>query len=752
MKSSVAFRKSCAASAVIISIDLSRNSTVNLAHLLVGSEGTLGLVVEAKLRLIELPRAKALLVVQFANLLDALEATPAILAHQPAAVEVMDHFILASTKLNAEASRLRDFLHGDPEAILIIEFFGDAPGELPARLDALETDLRQRKLGCHYHRATDPSEQARIWKLRTLALGLSMAEKGDAKAISFVEDTAVAPEHLRDYIAEFLDLIKRHGTTAGVYAHASVGCLHVRPVINLKTVAGVEQFAAIAGDVADLVLKYGGALSGEHGDGLVRSPFQEKMFGAELYQAFRTIKQTFDPRNLFNPGKIVDAPPLTNQSALWSDLPDSRIADDIRFQRRGRTASRHGTVCGRWRVPQDTRRHDVPVVSGDVRGTAQHAWPSQHLAPGAHRANRPDRPHRCGRPESARSMPGVQGLQKRMSHQCGHGSTQGRSAAPTSPEARLAAPQLGIRQCRLVKQMGLPVGAVFQLVGRQPSGTLAERAAFGHRSATIAAAFCAPLIFGAVIGASVLREQKAGLPPVLLFPDTFTNYHEPEIGFAAITLLSRLNKVVIPGTEWIDDMVCCGRPMISNGMLSEAIVHARHNVERLYPWAEKGNPIVACEPSCILTIKDDYPALLRGELARQARAVAERCFTFEDHMQKNGRSITFRGGPKHVLFQDHCHQRSLVGSAPSLSLLRRLPETEVIDLDAGCCGMAGSFGYEKEHYDISRLVGEQRLFPAVRAAAAASTIVASGFSCRLQIEHFTGRKAVHPAILLAAHI
>src|SRR6185369_13344545 len=214
------------------------------------------------------------------------------------------------TKLNAEALRLRDFIQGDPGAILIIEFYGDHAGALKPRLDALEQALRALNGECHYHRATDAAGQARIWKLRTLALGLSMAEKGDAKAISFVEDTAVAPDRLRDYIEEFLQSIARHGTKAGVYAHASVGCLHVRPIVNLKTAAGVEQFQAIANDVAVLVLKYGGALSGEHGDGLVRSPFQEKMFGPQLYQAFREVKRAFDPKNLLNPGKIVDAPPL----------------------------------------------------------------------------------------------------------------------------------------------------------------------------------------------------------------------------------------------------------------------------------------------------------------------------------------------------------------------------------------------------------------------------------------------------------
>ena len=282
----------------------------NLARLFVGSEGTLGVTVEAKLRLVELPRARATLVVEFADLLDALAATPFILRHHPAAVEVVDRYVLDSTKINPEASRLRFFLEGDPAAILMIELYGASADELAPRLAALEDDLRREGFGYHHLAVTIPARQAMVWKLRTMALGLSMAEKGDAKAISFVEDTAVAPEHLRDYIAEFLDIIARHGTKAGVYAHASVGCLHVRPVIDLKTEEGVRKFESIAEEVSELVLKYGGALSGEHGDGLVRSPFQEKMYGSTLYGAFRELKQVFDPQSLLNPGKIVDAPPL----------------------------------------------------------------------------------------------------------------------------------------------------------------------------------------------------------------------------------------------------------------------------------------------------------------------------------------------------------------------------------------------------------------------------------------------------------
>ncbi len=284
---------------------------VNLAKIMVGSEGTLGIVLEAKLKLVPLPKAKAVMVISFHELLEALSAAPVILEHKPSAVEVMDKHILDNTRQNATLDKIRNtFIEGDPGATLCVEFYGDRKEDLPARLRALEEDLRARKLGYYYHTETGP-EQARIWSLREAALGLSMAMKEDAKSISFVEDTAVMPERLSEYIGRFLQIIEANGTTAGVYAHASVGCLHVRPVVNLKTEQGIRTFEAIAQQVADLVIEFGGALSGEHGDGMVRSPFMRQMFGDTLYEAFRTVKRTFDPQGILNPGKIVDSPPLT---------------------------------------------------------------------------------------------------------------------------------------------------------------------------------------------------------------------------------------------------------------------------------------------------------------------------------------------------------------------------------------------------------------------------------------------------------
>ena len=725
----------------------------DLTRLFLGSEGTLGVVVEATLRLVPLPKAKAVLVAQFADLLDALAATPTILTHRPAAVEVVDRYVLDSTKLNPDAARLRDFLEGDPGAILIVELYGDDPAELPPRLDALVADLGQRFPSSRLLRMTENAAQARVWKLRELALGLSMAEKGDAKAISFVEDTAVAPEHLRDYIAEFLQLIARHGTKAGVYAHASVGCLHVRPVIDLKTASGVRSFEAIAADVAELVLKYGGALSGEHGDGLVRSPFQERMYGTTLYQAFREVKRAFDPQGLLNPGKIVDAPPLASSLRFGAGYITPDVATTFDFSADGGIL-RSAELCA-----------GVGACRKKGEGT---------MCP-SFQATRDERDSTRGRANALRlaitGQADLHGLTDLALHdaldlclEC----QACKAECPTNVDmARLKAEFLH----QFYREHGLPWrNRVFGRIGRisrwgsrlAPLSNLLARGSIGRllneRLLGIDRRRTPP-----PFARKTLRERLGGdhslangeprdVParPVLLFPDTFTNYHEPEIGIAAAELLGRAGCRVSLGPN---DLRCCGRPQISNGLLDEAVSNAQHNTARLYEWAKAGRSIVACEPSCVLTIKDDYSALLRGSERAKAEAVAAACVTFEELLESvladgHSSALTLLDGTSRILVQPHCHQRALVGPGPLLRLLRRVSGAEVVDLDAGCCGMAGSFGYETEHYEVSRLVGEQRLFPAIRSASPDSVIVAPGVSCRLQIEHFTGRVAVHPATLL----
>jgi FAD/FMN-containing dehydrogenase/Fe-S oxidoreductase len=742
----------------------------NLAQILVGSEGTLGVMVEAKLRLVVLPKHKALTVIHFAHLLDALSATPLILKHAPSAVEVVDRHVLDSTKMNPEASRLRDFLSGDPGAILIVEVHGEEAAGLTSRLDALERELRNRALGYHVHRAEDGAAQARIWKLRKMALGLSMAQKGDAKAISFVEDTAVAPENLRDYIAEFLSIVARHETSAGVYAHASVGCLHVRPVINLKTQAGVRQFESIAAEVADLVLRYGGSLSGEHGDGLVRSPFQEKMFGPVLYNAFRELKQAFDPQNLLNPGKIVNAPPLTANLRYGPAHRTPSIPTTFDFSADGGIVQaaelcsgvgacrkkREGTMCPSYQATRD-EQHTTRGRANTLRLAMTGQLGDEGLTDAAVK----DALDLCLECKACKS-------------EC-----------PTNVDmARLKAEflhqyyrkhRLPFRN-RLFGNIG-PWSALASNV-RPLANFLTRNAAsrwlnekfFGIDRRRVPPKLAGEDLFDLIAAEKPGRYRGDPDRHVLLFPDTFTTYYEPEIGLAAFRLLNALGVSVtldLP-SNCLDlgrlspvpphRLRCCGRPLISNGLLDKAVQYAEHNVERLYFWARvAGQPIIACEPSCVLTIKDDYPALLRGEMRRMAEVVAAACQTFEEFVESllvqksaDGQRApaSFAAGPKQILVHGHCHQRALVGMEPTLRLLRRIPGASVRELDAGCCGMAGSFGYEKEHYELSRQVGEQRLFPALRKVDAGTVVVAPGFSCRQQIQHFTESVALHPAQLL----
>jgi FAD/FMN-containing dehydrogenase/Fe-S oxidoreductase len=739
----------------------------NLAHLLVGSEGTLAVTLEAKVRLVPLPKARAVLLVTFADLLDALAATPAILAHHPSAVEVMDRYVLDGTRHNAEASRLRDLLHGDPAAILIIEVHGDAAGALPGRIEAIEADLRRQGFGLHYHRAPDAAGQARVWKLRRLALGLSMAEKGDAKAQSFVEDTAVGVEHLRDYIAEFLDLIARHGTQAGVYAHASVGCLHVRPVVDLKTAEGVQRFESIAAGVAELVLEYGGALSGEHGDGLVRSPFLEKMFGPVLYEAFRTIKRTFDPQNLFNPGKIVDAPPLASNLRYGPAYVTPQVDTTFDFRTEGGLAraaelcagvgecrkTRAGTMCPSYQATRD-EQHSTRgranalrlALTGQV-GLAGLADPALHevfdlcLECKACKAECPTNVDVARlKAEFLHQYYRANGLPWR-NRLFGHVARLGRWGCALAPLSNWLIRSRPVRWLN-EKLLGIDRRRLPPAFARR---TFVQAFRVLMRESAQGGGVAVPPLGGKD---RLTPGLQLGGRQVLLWPDTFTNHHEPEVGLAAVELLRRLGcavQVEAPGGLW-----CCGRPLISNGLLDEAVRHARHNIEVLHPLAASGHVIVACEPSCLLTVKDDYPALAGRDLHGKAAAVAAACLTLEgvlDILWDEKGGLELRPGPAKVLVQGHCHQRALVGMGPLLRLLRRIPGAEVIDLDAGCCGMAGSFGYEREHYDVSLRVGEQRLFPALRRTPQAM-VVAPGLSCRMQIAHATGRAALHPAALL----
>jgi Fe-S oxidoreductase len=520
----------------------------------------------------------------------------------------------------------------------------------------------------------------------------------------------------------------------------------------MKTEQGVHQFEAIAADVAALVLKYGGALSGEHGDGLVRSPFQEQMFGPVLYQAFRTLKQTFDPENLLNPGKIVDAPPLAASLRFGPAYVTPSVATTFDFAAEGGLLPAAELCAG----------------VGECRKTR-----GGTMCP-SYQATRDERDSTRGRANALRlaitGQLGFAGLTDPAVHEVLDLCLECKACkgeCPTNVDmARLKAEFLH----QYHKQHGLPLrNRVFGNVARlgragcalAPISNWLARSGPVRRLNEILLGIdrrrVPPAFARRTFARLISRDRRTAGPgtrDILLFPDTFVNYYEPDHGAATLELLKRVSRsVVIP-----EPLLCCGRPQISNGLLDEAVANARHNIALLHEWAREGYAIVACEPSCLLTIKDDYPALLRGEERAQAETVAAACLTFEECLEmllvgeeKEGRpGLTFRVGPKQILVQGHCHQRSLVGMGPIVRLLGRIPGADVIDLDAGCCGMAGSFGYEREHYELSRQVGEGRLFPALRQAGPEPevAVVAPGLSCRLQIAHFTARTAEPTARLL----
>ncbi len=711
---------------------------VNLARIMIGSEGTLGIVLEAKLRLVPLPKAKAVMAILFHDLLESLSATPVILTHQPSAVEVMDKAILDNTRQNAGLEKIRaGFVTGDPASMLCVEFYADRREDLPPRLAALEQDLRERGLGYHYHSETDAAAQARIWSLREAALGLSMATRGDAKSISFVEDTAVAPEKLSAFIGRFLEIIRAHGTTAGIYAHASVGCLHVRPVINMKTADGVRKFEAIARAVAELVLEFGGALSGEHGDGLVRGPFMEQMFGSVLYQAFREVKRTFDPENLLNPGKIVDAPPMTENLRYG---PKYQTPNPFTFF----DYSEHGGMAGAVEMCSG-----VGACRKKLSGT---------MCP-SYMATREEAASTRGRANVLRlAMTG-------KLEEAGLGDEGVYEALDLCLECRACKAEcpVGVDVARFKSEF---LSDYYTRHGVPPKaralGNVHRTAVWGSRFAPlanrIAASRPARWVNEKLLDIDPRRTlpawrsdtfarwsgkhpKGAGKTAVTLFNDTFTNHYDPEIGIAAVEVLDRGGcsvSVVRPG--------CCGRPLISQGLLSEARAQAAKLVEGLHTIAQRGEPILFCEPSCLSAVKDDAIGLLRGELQRKAREVAAVCRLFDEFAATL--ELPLRAATGKILLHGHCHQKSLGLVPASVALLSKIPGAKIMDLDAGCCGMAGSFGYTKQHYEVSVAIAERRLLPAVRKMEPGDVLVATGTSCRHQVAELQGTKGVHPAVLI----
>lgn len=728
------------------SLDALAADPTDLIGLFIGSEGTLGTILEARVGLVPRPKHAVVTVIHYADLFDSFEAVPLILRHQPSAVEVIDRMVLEMTRAQLEYARRMTFVQGDPDALHIVEFSGEDPGALRARLDALEADLRAAGAGYAVVHALTPAEQDNIWRVRKAGQGLLQGIKGDAKPITFVEDTAVPTERLAPYMRRFRAVLDRHGIRGAFYAHASVGCIHVRPLVNLKDRQDIEKMKAVAGEIGELVIEFGGTMSGEHGDGLVRSWFVERFFGPRLYGAFREIKQAFDPSGLMNPGKIIDGPPIDGAlryGAAYRTVPVKTFFDWSKeggFAQAAELCSgvgacrkkTDGTMCPSYMVTRE-EEHSTRGRANLLRAVLSGVLPPGELT-GRRLHDALDLCLECKgcKAECPANVDMAKLKYEFLAHYHEANGLPLRSWAFGNFRALARA---GSAAAPLSNWLGAlpPVRWALDVAGgvdrRRPLPPFARGGFDRWWKARARAANGA--------------RKPAPRGTVALFPDTFMLYNYPQVGRAAVELLERLGYDVI-----LAQAGCCGRTMISKGLLKQAARAAARNVEALLPLAADGIPILGLEPSCILTFRDEVPDLVPGD---DARLLARRTMLIDEFLAAEHRRsplpLRTGGAGGRVLLHGHCHQKALAGTAAAREVLAAAGFT-VEEVDSGCCGMAGSFGFEREHYEISMAVGERRLLPAVRALPAETPVVAMGVSCRQQIQHGAGRRALHLVELL----
>jgi FAD/FMN-containing dehydrogenase/Fe-S oxidoreductase len=705
----------------------------NAAHLLVGSEGTLAWFERLHLRLAPLPAARALGVCHFPRFYTAMDLTQHIVKLGPSAVELVDRTMIELARgIGAFRATVDAFIRGEPEAILLVEFAGEESAAPRRRLEQLAELMGDLGLPGSVVPVTDARQQKDLWEVRKAGLNIMMSMKGDGKPVSFIEDCAVPLEHLADYTERLTRVFEKHGTRGTWYAHASVGCLHVRPVLDLRR-EGARQMRAIAEEACALVRQFKGAYSGEHGDGLVRSEWIAPMLGARLAAALREVKSWLDPKGLMNPGKIVDAPRM-DDARLFRFKPEYRTI----ALRPALDWSEWGGVDKAVEMCNNNghcRKFDAGTMCPSYRATRDEI----HLTRG--RANT---------------------LRLALSGQLKIGSEAGFPWQAVKDALELCVSCKGCkRECPTGVDMARLKVEFLAQYRRDHALSLRERAiAYLPRYAPLAARL-APL---ANLGSALARrafgftgdrplprwrtDSLAGpadaMADVVLFADTFTRYFEPENARAALRVLEAAGYRV-HATE----PLCCGRTFLSVGLVEEAKTEARRMLTALRPFVERGVPIVGLEPSCLFTLRDEFTALLPGA---ETAALAARALLIEEFLAAEAGAGRFALALKPVaaqaLLHGHCHQKAFDTLDAVEKCLGLVPGLAVNPIASSCCGMAGSFGHEAEHYEVSMKMAEAALLPAVREASPAALIVADGTSCRQQIAHGTGREALHAVRVL----
>ena len=714
----------------------------NFSKLLCGSEGTLAFTTELKLQIVPLPKPfQVVLNAHFNSITESLQATLVAMKLTPSACELMDKTILDCTKNNITQQKNRFFVEGDPEAILMVEFRGATIEEAKHQAEFLETNLKASQLGYAYT-LVEEEDCNKVWDLRKAGLGLLANIPGDAKAVACIEDTAVELADLPLYIEAFTSLMTSYHQKAVYYAHAGAGELHLRPILNLKSSSDVTLFRSISEASAKLVKSYKGALSGEHGDGRVRSEFIPLVLGEDNYQLLKRLKSTWDPSSLFNPGKIVDAVPMDKALRYQADQPISKLESLYNFESTGgilntvekcngsgdcrKLSFAGGTMCPSYRATLD----EIDSTRGRANVLREFLTQNTKVNPFDH----PEIKEAMDLCVSCKACKSECPSNVDMASLKAEFLYQYQKSNPVSIRNKL------IAHNSRINAIAHKFAGIYNFIGTQSwfktlIGVHSKRSLPNLQSKTLRQWF-----------SSIQQEDHS--KSIYLFGDEYTNHFDVELGKKTILLLNKLGyKVIMPAHSE------SARAYISKGFLEEAKTIATTNVSIFSALISKNKPLIGIEPSAILGFRDEYPNLVDANLKSTAENLAQNVFTIEEFLanEMNAHKIDiskFTTKSETVYYHGHCHQKALSSNAYAETILNMPPNFRVETIDSGCCGMAGSFGYEKEHYDLSQQIGEDRLFPFLRELNTEVIVSASGTSCRHQIRDGVNKNALHPIEVL----
>ncbi|MBI5541070.1 MAG: FAD-binding protein [Bacteroidia bacterium] len=725
----------------------SENETpFNFCKLLAGSEGTLAFTTEIKLNLVDLPPKEiGLVCIHMNSLEDTFKGNLVALKHNPTSIELMDKAILDLTKGNIEQNKNRFFLEGDPQALLIVEFAKETREEIIEIAKSLETDMRANGFGYHFP-VVFGADTKKVWNLRKAGLGVLSTLPGDAKPVPVIEDTAVHPDVLPEYMADLNNLFKKHNLSCIYYAHIATGEIHMRPVLNLKIKKDVELFRTIAKESAELVKKYRGSLSGEHGDGRLRGEFIPYMIGDHCYSLLKQIKETWDPKHIFNPGKITDTPPMNSSLRFETDKEIRKIETIFDFSQdlgilgsvekcNGSADCRKSEIIGGTMCPSFmASKNENQSTRARANILREYLTNSKKINPFAHKEIY-EIMDLCLSCKACKSeCPSGVDVTKMKAEFLQHYYDE--NGTPLRTKMIALSPK--------INQFGSNFSGIFNLfsnLGKSFIGFSTKRKIPKVYSETLIQYF------------EKNSNRHSGLvsespKKVYLFADEFTNLNEPEIGIKAILLLNKLGYEVI-----IPKHVVSGRTYFSKGLLRKAKVIAEQNINYLSEIITEETPLIGIEPSAILAFRDEYPEIVEKSLVEKSKVLAKSTLMIDEFIaaefaKGNIKSESFTSEAAEIKLHGHCQQKSIASTAPTLKMLTIPTNYKATEIPSGCCGMAGSFGYEKEHYELSMQIGELVLFPEIRKTDTKTIIAATGTSCRCQIEDGTGRKALHPVEIL----